>query len=55
MSIIPIDPIINVSFQRDLLEISLSFISMNCETSIELKNTATTNEEPKTTESVIGK
>ena len=39
----------------DLVLISRSLISINWETSIELKKIATISEDPKTTESVIGK
>ncbi len=35
--------------------IFLSSVVINCETNTELKKIATTNDEPKTTESVIGK
>ena len=34
---------------------SLSSVVINCETKTELKKIATTNDEPNTTESVIGK
>ena len=52
---IPRPPIKKVNLHRDLFVISCSFISINLETNIELKKTATMREEPKTTERVIGK
>ena len=51
----PNPPRIEVSRHRLLVEISRSFISIKRDTSMELKNKATTNDDPKTTDKVMGK
>ena len=51
----PIPPRTDVSRHRLLVEISRSFISIKRDTSMELKNRATTNDDPKTIDKVMGK
>ena len=51
----PISATIEEIIMIRFMGISLSSTVINCETNTELKKIATNNDEPKTTESVIGK